>query len=92
MVYTRECEKNEQVLSCVRMFICGHIALDETQIQYQLQRLRTLPSRGWRCSPIRVYGAKALSGNQMFESIFQNQRIFTNFNPESTLTLLRAEV
>ena len=52
----------------------------------------TLPSRSWRCSPIRVYGVKALSGNQVFESIFQNQRNFTNFNPESTLTLLRAEV
>ena len=72
------------------MFICGHTALDETQVQYQLQRLRTPPSRGWRCSPIRVYSVKALSGNQVFVSIFQNQRIFASeFLPILILTYTR---
>jgi hypothetical protein len=35
---------------------------------------------------------KALSGDQVFESIYHTQRIFYNYNPESILTMIRAEV
>ena len=79
------------------VFICGHIVIHATEATYQLQRLQTLglhnrPQQDWQCHPIQIHGVKAMSGDQVLESIYQNQRIFNNFNPESILTMIRAEV
>ena len=79
------------------VFICGHIVIDETEATYPLERLQTVGLqtphyKGWRCQPIKMHGFKAMSGNEVFESIWQNQRIFNNYNPESILNMLRADV
>jgi hypothetical protein len=76
------------------VFLCGHIRIAGTAAQgnYLFQRLQTTPLQGWECQPIKISGAQAMSGDQVFQSIFQNQRIFNNFNPESILTMFRAEV
>lgn len=74
------------------VFICGHIALHKPELSYQLQRFQNPACRGWQCKPIEIYGVKALSGDQVFESIYHTQRIFYNYNPESILTMIRAEV
>ena len=79
------------------VFICRHIVIHETEATYQLQRLQTMGlqtgrHQGWLCQPIQMHGVKAMSGDEVFESICQNQRIFNNYNPESILNMLRADV
>jgi hypothetical protein len=78
------------------VFIAGHIALSATEIEYQLQRLKIPASSSpstlhWKCQPIQLHGVKAMSGEQVFESIFQNQLFFNNFHPDRCLTMIRAE-